>query len=452
MEGLRPGHIFVLGTALDRFTTAFYLVGYPVFLWHYLPSGGTSGQLYQVVSIVLGFKFLFEALFDILTSKLADFHARFSRRQVFLFGMGSHGVVFILLLGIAWLKPNAAVLVLPLMMVELFRSFGNALESGTFDGWAVSAEMSINPNFSKAEMFAQARLADRFFLLVGTIFTVLLLVLQAELPQADTGWIFIWGFAILFHLVMIVLIWLLTGRVANLPPFVEPQSKPITPKVALRAALSKDSWTALGLLSSFYSMAMIFTFTWPILLGREEQGVGFPSWKYLLSIFFLVSSLCGALIASRKSKLITPDAHPRQARIWGLAEALAFLLASLIILETPVQQAPVQQFIFFWPVVMLLAAGRFLAFIANPFVDSLIHENIGPGEQIRAYVVSWRTSVSNVFTGIFFLVVTFLIRENGGKNPQRDVGWALLIMSLFVPVLMYLTASLGRRSTKSNSR
>ena len=452
MEELRPRHIFVLGNALDAFTSAFYLVAYPVFLWHYLPSAGKTADLYKIVSLVLSAKFLFEAFFDIQTSKLADFNKRFSRRQVFLLGMGSHGVVFILLLGIAWTKPIDFQLIIPLMMVELFRSFGNALQSGTFDGWAVSAELSIDPNFSKATMFADARLANRLFLLVGTVFTFLLLVMEAQfrsLPgtksQVDTGWLLIWVMAILFELLMIVLIWLLTREFACLPESVEPPSKPITSKVARRAALGKGAWTALGLLSSFYSMAMIFTFTWPILLGK---GDNFQTWKYGLSILFLVSSLSGASIASTRAKLINPASHVREARIWGMAEAIAFCLASLAIILT----AQMKLSFYLWLGVGLLTVGRFLAFIANPFVDSLIHENIGPSEQVRAYVVSWRTAISNISASVIFFIAYYLVHANGGTDPQKAVGIALFLTSLLVMMLLYATTFFSRDSGNSDSQ
>ncbi len=451
MEALKPSQVFIIGTAGKHFTSAFYIVAYPVFLWHYLAESVQINLAYLTIPAILTIKFLLEFFFDILSSYHADYKMNVGerRRKIFLVGYYCMVAVYIILFVLASLLffgvgLSQALVFVFLLGTEFFRTFGNAFESGAFDGWALSAELKRNPKFNKADMFAAAQFYRRLFLLLGAITATLLVILsrQGEPGKPELYWMVIWGLAALFQAILAFLLRKLSEHIGDFGDSREETIKART-KIILSSAFKKSSFPVWVLLASLYAMGMIITFTWPVVIGKGLFGK--EAWRYITPLCLIFVGLLGASLARRyANKNLDVTKLVAYGKVGTLVVALALAGAGLLLVFTPsygdqYYQLPLTAIGF-------LLITRFFRFFSAPFVDSLVHSYI-EDERIRATVVSIRTAGSNFFAFLVFSAITVLgfIKRGKESQPIDAIGWVFVFLSIVVIMLIILIRVYGRK-------
>ncbi len=155
---MRPSSVYVLGSACINIGVGLYISAYAVFVNDFLKElFPKSSEPQKLLFGVLLCKTVFDFLFDVLSSYLADYIKGFSRRGVFVTGIFSQAAAFLTLAILPIIQSGPRWLWGLLIVGEAFKTFGDMLISGTFDSWAISLEKQQSPDFRVETMFARAR-------------------------------------------------------------------------------------------------------------------------------------------------------------------------------------------------------------------------------------------------------------------------------------------------------
>lgn len=441
MNRLSPSQVYIAGTAGAAASTGFYYAAYAVFLWTYL-SGEPHKLTLAFVALLLGFKFLFEFVFEVASSVLGDLSSVFSRRAVFLSGFLFQLLGYLVLaLFQTWSAMPYAVA--GILLAEVFRSAGNAAISGTFDGWAVSLERSRaaeggRGEFSAADMFTGAQLAQRAFLFFGALIATGLLIAQyflghaKQFRYADWTWVFLWAVAALIQLLAFIVLLRATRGFDDVRVLVRRSGRPSL-AAALRAAFNPASLPAWILLACIYTLTLLTTYAWPMLTKVLEIP---GPWEYSVPLALLGAGIFGSLRARRYSAHLRDSGSEAFAVRYSMAIAVLLGLTGVVVYL----YASISQSWFRLPLVAILAAmglgSRYAYSIATPFVSTLVHLNTGDDERLRASVVSIRSAGPNlVLSAAYFWV--FSSSQIIGQDREalgRSVGLTLALVSLVVVI------------------
>ncbi|HSZ55410.1 MAG TPA: hypothetical protein VK797_07110 [Tepidisphaeraceae bacterium] len=475
-----PRPIYIFGRAGMAFTSGFYIGGYAVFLWDYVGGGQNPGNRQDAILqaswllALLAAQHFIEFGLDAASSFASDFW-RLTRRQVFIAGMALHLVAFALLMALSVEIPMAVghpeqkwYIAGFIIGIEFARAGGDALISNTFDSWAVSALRTGDSSYPISQLFAAGRVANRLFLLLGAGFTLTMLMSQALSTSGNNGqshagtpdellhalrvqgyfWCGLWGMAAAAQLVVVALITPLSKSIYDVTG---PDQKARIPvRRALRTAFARDSIPAWLLYGSSYTMSMILVYAWPAIVPKVQSRM-VPSY-YAIPLGLIASGLLGSIIGRRISTWDFPQGRVRANRrvsAAGIAvEAVLFLvLASLLIL----MRNPGPELVGI--LVMIMFATRVVDFIADPFIDSLLHQGLTIGdEQMRAAVVSVRTAACNLLvTACFSIVAASSSKATSAEaaaHPDLSLALAAVaILGLFAAIGVWFARSSDERGS-----
>ncbi len=418
MRQWRPSQVYYFGTGADLFTTGIYLSGYPLFLWHFV---GESG-LFSVglISIAISLSFFFEFLAEVLSSFAAD-RWGFSRRPVFLIGWLLPFFTLAILASFKFWISSTTLTMIALVSAQFCYQIGYCLYSGTFDGWAVTAELAQNRHFSKPKFFTTVGMINRLSGASAAIFVIVSVVIIEKVFSATikpTLWTTIWGAGAVLRLSLwIVLYFLSKGHDSvqkghRLPPMSEMLKNGFQP-----AALS-----GIVLLTGMYVVGILVTYSWPVIIDLAGPR---PT-NYLLAMGLYIGASIGSVLARRKSRQSTDQTAEEHALQGSLFTALLMGSAGIVLFLTN------ETYVLLGIIAFgLLVVMRVFYFYGHPFIISLIHSDIGEDENVRACIVSLRMGVANLAVGFTFLLHKF-VYDHVAIQPFRLLGITIVIGSLAV--------------------
>lgn len=401
----RPSSVYVLGSAGINLGVGLYLSAYPVFIDDFLKKRfPESERPHKLLFTVLLCKTAFDFIFDIVSSYLADFVRRFSRRGVFVVGVFSQALAFVTLaiLPIAGSRPQK--IWTALIVGEALKTFGDMLISSTFESWAISLETHENPAFKIEAMFARAQLATRVMLVLASVMAVgvligqKLLLTDAARPElASVLWVYLWSAAAAIQMATGVVLWICSKPPAVYPASEGPAGNRRLPemrdlptfKELIRCVIAREAWPAILLIAALYTLGFLVIYTWPVLFARGDSVC-----EYFTPTGIFVFGAIGAMLATARTsgeKLIPAEQQTAIALRGATFAAGLILVATVMLLAIPTVPGGTMSLSVKWVAIALILLSRIPQFFATPFVMTLIHRAISR-EDIRAAVVSLRTA------------------------------------------------------------
>ncbi len=413
---MRPSKVYILGYAGEAFGAAFFTAGYPLFLWHFLADQNVLSL--GLISVALSCAFVFEGVAEILSSFAAD-RWGLSRRRVFLIGFFLRFAAFPILATFQLWVGSTGTTMVALLVAMACNSAGYAFFSGTFDGWAVTAEIAEDRHFSKSKFFVRAQLFERLLYFCGVsilIAAVFFMETVADIAAKEWLWTSIWIFAAVSQVTLWTTVFLVSKGYDSV------QTGPKLPpmKVMVKNAFQPASLVGLTLLVCLYAVTMLVTFSWPLI----AEFAGPRPQSYLMLPGLILFGFFGTLFARRCARNSAKQSSKRHA-IYGSAAASGILILAglLLVLMQPFELSVGVL------VVCLVVVMRFFFFYGYGFVVSLIHEDIGADENVRACIVSIRMALANLVVGAIFLLHRYFY-DSVHVGSERLLGWTILVVSL----------------------
>ncbi len=418
---MRPSLVYILGTAGDAFSQALYTVGKAVFLWHFL--GDDNLLSAGLIATAFSFFFFFEAIMEVVSSFAAD-RWGLSRRKVFLTGILLPTICFVVLsLHPFWIA-DTTLAMLAFAISQFLFATSITLISGTFDGWSITAELSQDSSFSKAKFFSLATIAKRLAYSLGCLLIVIVLfVMEASENPNVKGiwWTRIWIFAVIFQMMLFVLLYHFSrghDSVQKAGPL--PAWAPM-----LHATYQPSALPGLVLYCSMYLLGMVVTVSWPTLV----DVVGPRPLPYLIAPALTLVGFFGAMWAKRVTKRSSDQAAEQHA-LKGALHTCYLLIGAGLCLSFSQERGMLPLIAVAFVILM-----RLPFYFGFPFVLSLMHENIGGSENVRACVVSLRTATASLFVGVAFIIQRLLF-DALALAPYKMFAWTLICGSLLALVAL----------------
>ncbi len=268
---LRAATIYVWGNTLAGFSNGLYIAGIGVFLLflqHNFPESKHPDLALQFLILLA----LVDFIFDVITAVCAEFLNRFSRRLLFNAGFFFQGCAFLFFALFAYKLQAEAMSPWMLVGASVCKDLGDTLIAGKFDSWAIGLEIESNPTFSREMMFSRAQFGQRALLFLGAIFAMLALFKQDTLVQLERKldavgvWSWFWAVAATYHFALFLAVLNASRKLPSEKTLKSSDPKPDFIKM-LKSAVAREAWPAWVLLTSLYTLAVVITFLWPVLLG-----------------------------------------------------------------------------------------------------------------------------------------------------------------------------------------